>query len=68
MCLSCGLLASRFMPVQSAVVEMFPYHLDHTLYSTLATLAGVANYPVHGVDGTIVWQNDTVGAHSTLEL
>ena len=49
-----------FMPIQSAVVELFPYHLDHTLYSTLATLMGVANYPLHGVDGTIIWQNDTV--------
>ena len=55
-----GLMNILYMPIQSAIVEMFPYHLDHTLYSTLATLMGTANYPIHGVDGTIIWQNDTV--------
>ena len=55
-----GLMNILYMPPQSAVVEFFPYHLDHTLYSTLAFLMGVGNYPVHGVDGTIIWQNDTV--------
>ncbi len=55
-----GLMNILFMPPQSSIIEMFPYHLDHTLYQTLAVLTGSANYPIHGVDGHIVWANDTV--------
>ena len=62
-----GLMNILVMPPQSAIVEFFPYHLDHTLYSTMAALVGAGNYPVHGVDGTIIWQNDTVRRHCVVE-
>jgi hypothetical protein len=58
-----GLMNILYMPTQSAVIEMFPYHLDHTLYSTMAALMGIANYPIHAIDGHIIWANDTVRLH-----
>ncbi len=58
-----GLMNILYMPAQAAVVEMFPYHLDHTLYATLAVNMGVANYPVHSIDGHIAWSQDEVCVH-----
>ena len=55
-----GLMNTMYMPPQSAVIEMFPYHLDHNLYSTMATLMGIASYPIHSINGSIVWANDPV--------
>ena len=34
---------------------MFPYHMDHTLYPTMASHVGVANYPVHAINGSNIW-------------
>ena len=55
-----ALMNMLYMPSQSAVVELFPNHLDHTLYSTLAVNMGLANYPVHAIDGHIAWSEDKV--------
>lgn len=35
--------------------ELFPYNFDHTLYPVLASLVGVANYPVHAINGSNLW-------------
>ena len=57
-----------FLPRPCAVsvttghVQLFPYHIDHLLYSTLAMNMGCASYPVHSTNGTIVWSQDEVGA------
>ena len=59
-----------FLPRPCAVsvttghVQLFPYHIDHLLYSTLAMNMGCASYPVHSTNGTIVWSQDEVGAAS----
>ena len=55
-----GLVNIMYMPPNSAIIELFPYHIDHNLYATLATLMGLASYPIHSKDGSIVWANDTV--------
>ena len=57
-----GLMNLLYMPPLSAVVELFPYTLDHNLYSSLAVLMGVANYPVHAIEGHTVWATDLVRA------
>jgi capsular polysaccharide biosynthesis protein len=55
-----GLMNILYMPAQAAVVELFPYTLDHNLYAALAVLMGVANYPVHATAGHTVWATDHV--------
>ena len=53
-----GLSNLMFMPAMSALVELFPYHIDHTLYATLAMNMHIASYPVHAINGSIIWEND----------
>ena len=48
------------MPAASAVIELYPYHLDHNLYNTLCVNMGVANFPVHAINGSYVFANDPV--------
>ena len=55
-----GLMNTMYMPPQSAVIELFPYHLDHNLYATMATMMGIASYPIHSINASIVWANDEV--------
>ncbi len=65
-----GLVNTMFMPPASGIVEIFPYHLDHNLYSTMAYLTGSANYPIHCVNGSIAWANDPVrhSGHATVMI
>jgi hypothetical protein len=55
-----GLTNTILMPPQSAVIELFPYHIDHNLYATMATLMGIASYPVHSINGSIPWASNQV--------
>jgi hypothetical protein len=49
-----------FMTPLSAVVELFPYHIDHTVCATLAGHLGLANYPVHGTNATLLKEKGVV--------
>jgi hypothetical protein len=40
------------------LAELFPYHMDHTLYPVLASHVGVGNYPVHAINGSRIWSRD----------
>lgn len=53
-----ALLNMMLMPPMSAVIELFPYHLHHTLYATMATHLGIVNYPVHAVHGRPTWEGE----------
>ena len=57
-----SLMNILYMRPLSAVVELFPYHLDHNLYAAMSILrlTGVASYPVHAIDGHIAWSTDFV--------
>ena len=55
-----GLVNALYMAPMSAVVELFPYHMDHNLYPTLCWNSGVGNYPIHSINGSIVWRRDLV--------
>ena len=55
-----GLMNLVFMAPLSALIELFPYHLDHNLYTGMAANLGIASYPVHGRNGSIVWPLDQV--------
>jgi capsular polysaccharide biosynthesis protein len=50
-----GLTNQLFMQPQSAVIELFPFQLDHTVYGTMAGNLGVGHYPVHSTNGTTMW-------------
>jgi hypothetical protein len=50
-----GLVNLLFMPPLSAMIELYPYHIDHTVYATLAGNLGIGSYPVHGTNGTTAW-------------
>ena len=57
---SAGLTNTVFLPPGSAVIELFPYHMHHTLYTGIAFNTGVASFPVHAVNGSIIWRRDPV--------
>ena len=63
-----ALMNILYMPPLSAVVELFPNHLDHTLYTAMSILTGIANYPVHGIDGHIAWSLDKVSSTPTARV
>ena len=50
-----------FLPPGSAVIELFPYHMHHTLYTGIAFNTGVVSFPIHASNGTIIWRRDPVG-------
>jgi hypothetical protein len=56
-----GLMNTLWLTPGSAVIELFPYHIHHTLYPTLAAQVGVRSFPIHSVNGSIVWRRDKVG-------
>ena len=58
-----GMMNVLYMPPYSSIVELYPYHVDDNLYPTLASIQGVATYPVHSVNGSIVWANNKVPFH-----
>jgi capsular polysaccharide biosynthesis protein len=55
-----GLINMLFMPPLSAMIELFPYQLDHTVYATLAGNLGIGSYPVHSTNGTALWREAKV--------
>ena len=57
-----GLTNTMFLPPGSAVIEMFPYHMHHTLYTGIAFNTGVVSFPIHASNGTIIWRRDPVGS------
>ena len=50
-----GLMNAMFLVPFSAVIEIFPYHFDHNIYSTVSTTAGLGYYPIHCYNGTDMW-------------
>ena len=59
---SAGLTNTMLLPPGSAVIEMFPYHMHHALYPGIAINSGIANFPVHAVNGSIIFRHDAVSA------
>jgi hypothetical protein len=57
-----GLVNQMFMAPLSAVVELFPYHIDHTVYPVMGANLGVGNYPVHTTNGTAIRALSKVGS------
>jgi hypothetical protein len=37
------------------VIEIFPYHLHHNLYSTLSVTSGLGYFPIYTYNGTDMW-------------
>lgn len=50
-----GLMNAMFMPPFSSVIEIFPYHLHHNLYSTLSITSGLGYFPIYTYNGTDMW-------------
>ena len=63
-----NLMNTMYMPPASAIIEMFPYHLDHNLYYMLALMTGSASYPIHAINASIVWANDPVRGPSNFTV
>ena len=55
-----GLMNAMFFPPFSSVIEIFPYRLDHNLYSTLSIVCGLGYYPIHTFAGHDMWKDSTV--------
>jgi len=51
-----GFINCAFMRQGSAVVEVFPYHVKHTLYSREASIAGLTHFPVYATDPTLTFK------------
>jgi hypothetical protein len=56
-----GLVNEMFFVPGGSVVEIFPFHLDHNLYRTLAATMGLGYFPVHTFNGSDVWSRHQVG-------
>ena len=52
-----GLMNAMFLAPFSSVIEIFPYHFDHNIYSTVSATAGLGYYPVHTYNGSHMWAN-----------
>jgi hypothetical protein len=57
-----GLMNMLFMPAFGAVVEVFPNHFHHNLYSALAAMMGQGHFPVHPSSAAPMWANEPVRA------
>jgi hypothetical protein len=57
---SAGLTNTMFMAHGSAVIEMFPYHMHHALYPSIAFQSGAKSIPIHAVNGSIIFRRDPV--------
>ncbi len=55
-----SLMMTLLMVPFSAVVELFPYRVDSSLYPAMATQVAVGNYPVHAPNNTDM-EKDVVG-------
>ena len=44
-----GLTNILFGQPGGALIELYPYHMHHLLYTTIAANAGLATFPVHSV-------------------
>ena len=56
-----GLMNAMFLVPFSSVVEIFPYRMDHNLYSTIAITAGLGYYPIHTYKAHDMWSRYKVG-------
>ena len=63
-----GLMNAMFLQPRSAVIELFPYGLEHNTFSLLVPHCGLAYYPVHAYNGSALWSSDKVHACMTLYL
>ena len=63
-----GLMNAMFAVPGSAIVEIFPYHLDHNLYSTVAMTSGIGYFPVHTYNGSDMWARDKVRRMHCVDL
>jgi capsular polysaccharide biosynthesis protein len=55
-----GLMNMLFMPAFGAVVEVFPNHFHHNLYSALAAMMGQGHFPVHPSSAAPMWATEPV--------
>ena len=51
-----GFINCAFMRQGSAVIEVFPYHVKHTLYGREASIAGLTHFPVYATDPTLTFK------------
>jgi capsular polysaccharide biosynthesis protein len=55
-----GLMNMLFMPRGSSVVEIYPYHLQHNLYPTLAAFMQIGHYGVYNFNNSDIVTREKV--------